>query len=99
MAHILNTSTGKSWSSEVNNPVPGALRNTGKPLPPAERDYTGGFASRLQAKDLKLALQAAEQLELPTPMGLLASRIYDTIAARDEVCCLVEFCADMSGTD
>lgn len=85
MAFILNTSTGKSWSSEVNNPVPGALKNTGKPAPPAERDYTGGFASRLQAKDLKLALQAAEQLQLPTPMGLLASRIYDTIAARDDV--------------
>ncbi|CAO1614019.1 unnamed protein product [Sympodiomycopsis kandeliae] len=85
MAHILNTSTGKSWSSEINNPVPGALSRTNNKLsPPADRDYNGGFASRLQAKDLKLALQAANQLELQTPMGLLASKIYDTIAGRDD---------------
>lgn len=83
MAYILNTSTGKSWSSEVNNPTPGALRGTGK-SPPAERDYEGGFAARLQAKDLRLALQAADQVELPVPMAMLASRVYDNIEKREE---------------
>lgn len=83
MAHVLNTSTGKSWSSECNNPAPGALKGT-KFSPPAERDWEGGFAVRLQAKDLKLALQAAEQVGLPVPMAMLASRVYDSLEKRGE---------------
>ncbi|CAO1636804.1 unnamed protein product [Parajaminaea phylloscopi] len=83
MAHVLNTSTGKSWSSECNNPAPGALRGS-KFSPPAERDWEGGFAARLQAKDLKLALQAAEQVGLPIPMAMLASRVYDALEKREE---------------
>lgn len=38
LADILNTSTGKCWSSEINNPFPGALSNGA----PADRGYTGG---------------------------------------------------------
>lgn len=83
MAHVLNTSTGRSWSSEINNPAPGALKGT-KSSPPAERGYDGGFATRLMAKDLRLALQAAGQVGLPTPLGVLASRIYDNLEKRDD---------------
>lgn len=83
IAHVLNTSTGRSWSSECNNPAPGALRGS-KFSPPAERDWEGGFAARLQAKDLRLALQAAEQVGLPIPMAMLASRVYDSLEKRDE---------------
>lgn len=84
IAHVLNTSTGRSWSSECNNPAPGALRGT-KFSPPADRDWQGGFAAKLQAKDLRLALQAADQVGLPTPMATLASRIYDNLESADEV--------------
>jgi 3-hydroxyisobutyrate dehydrogenase len=41
LADILNTSTGKCWASEVNNPYPGALRQAAS-RPPADRGYTGG---------------------------------------------------------
>lgn len=78
LAHIINTSTGKCWSSEVNNPCPGALHGTDK-SPPAERDYEGGFAAKLQAKDLGLALSAAQQKGVPTPLGMLAANIYKAL--------------------
>ena len=35
---------GRSWSSEVNNPSPGALKDKS---PPCERKYKDGFASKL----------------------------------------------------
>ncbi len=38
---------GRSWSSEVNNPSPGALKDKS---PPCERKYKGGFASKLMLK-------------------------------------------------
>jgi hypothetical protein len=40
LAGVLNTSTGRCWASEINNPCPGALENV-----PASRGYTGGFAA------------------------------------------------------
>ncbi|QRW03695.1 NAD binding domain of 6-phosphogluconate dehydrogenase [Ceratobasidium sp. AG-Ba] len=43
---VLNTSTGRCWSSEVNNPIPGAL--PGK-SPPCEKDYTASLGSRFSA--------------------------------------------------
>jgi 3-hydroxyisobutyrate dehydrogenase len=41
LASIINTSTGKCWSSEVYNPVPGIC-----PTAPASREYAGGFATQ-----------------------------------------------------
>lgn len=44
LANVLNTSTGKSWSSESNNPAPGATPET---KPPADRGYNGGYVQTL----------------------------------------------------
>lgn len=38
LAGVLNTSTGRCWSSEMYNPVPGVLPNV-----PASKGYNGGF--------------------------------------------------------
>lgn len=83
LAGIINTSTGKCWSSEVNNPCPGALEGT-KYSPPADRDYQGGFAARLMAKDLKLAMNTAKLQGVPTPLGQLTSSIYEALGGNDE---------------
>lgn len=47
---IINCSTGRSWASEVNNPVPGLSPGT-----PPSNDYKGGFSTALITKDLGLA--------------------------------------------
>lgn len=39
LASILNSSTGKCWSSEVNNPMAGSLEKT----TPADREYAPGL--------------------------------------------------------
>ena len=83
LAGIINTSTGKCWSSEVNNPAPGALKGTNH-SPPADRDYQGGFAARLMSKDLKLALTAAQAEGVPTPLGTLTSSIYEALGTNDD---------------
>lgn len=83
LAGIINTSTGKCWASEVNNPCPGALEGT-KYSPPADRDYEGGFAARLMAKDLKLAMNTAKLEGVPTPLGQLTSSIYEALGGNEE---------------
>ncbi|CEL55141.1 3-hydroxyisobutyrate dehydrogenase [Rhizoctonia solani AG-1 IB] len=73
LAGVINTSTGRCWSSEVNNPVPGAL--PGK-SPPCEREFHGGFASKLMQKDMLLAQHAAATAGTPLPLGNAAQSIY-----------------------
>ncbi|GAA5869915.1 hypothetical protein JCM16303_001840 [Sporobolomyces ruberrimus] len=81
LASILNTSTGKCWASEINNPAPGALPHAPTP---ADRGYTGGFLSKLMAKDLNLALSASKDSGVPLPVGSLTSTLYNKLSAHDE---------------
>ncbi|KAJ1915590.1 hypothetical protein IWQ60_008391, partial [Tieghemiomyces parasiticus] len=75
LASILNTSTGRCWASEVSNPCPGAV-----PDAPASRDYEGGFGVSLMAKDMGLAMTAANQSRAVTNLGALAHQIYSLVA-------------------
>lgn len=75
LAGIINTSSGRCWSSEVNNPYPGVLENG-----PASRGYTGGFGTALMLKDIGLATSAAKAIGQPVPMGALAQQLYQTFA-------------------
>ncbi len=72
LADIINHSTGRCWSSEVYNPVPGIV-----PTAPASRDYSGGFGTRLMQKDLSLAIAAAHTANSPTWMGTQALTLYE----------------------
>ncbi|GAA5849319.1 hypothetical protein JCM9279_006448 [Rhodotorula babjevae] len=81
LASVINTSTGKCWPSEVNNPAPGALPGVGTP---ADRNYSGGFLTRLMSKDLNLALTSAAHSSTPLPLGQLAAKLYERLSARDE---------------
>ncbi|KZO99379.1 hypothetical protein CALVIDRAFT_379269 [Calocera viscosa TUFC12733] len=82
LTKIINNSTGVSWPSRVNNPIPGALKGTS---PPCERDYEGGFASKLMLKDLNLAMHAAEDAGVPLPMGSKATDEYSTVVQDGEL--------------
>ncbi|KAF9518914.1 hypothetical protein BS47DRAFT_1337815 [Hydnum rufescens UP504] len=81
LASIINSSTGRSWPSEVNNPVPGALKDKS---PPCERGYAGGFASKLMLKDMLLASDAARPVAVPLPIGARAMEVYTQMIAADE---------------
>ena len=61
---IASQASGQSWSMTTYCPVPGV-----GPTTPADNDYEGGFAAALMLKDLKLAMEAAEQVGLELEMG------------------------------
>jgi 3-hydroxyisobutyrate dehydrogenase len=70
-ASIVNTSSGRCWSSDTYNPFPGVLENV-----PASRGYSGGFGADLMLKDLTLVTDAAKAAKHPVLMGALAQQIY-----------------------
>lgn len=71
LADIINTSSGRCWSSDTYNPYPGIIEAA-----PASRGYQGGFGVDLMLKDLGLAAEAAHQSRHPLPMGALAQQLY-----------------------
>ena len=75
LAGIINTSSGRCWSSDTYNPFPGVLENA-----TSSRGYTGGFGSDLMLKDLGLAAEAAKLAKQPIPLGSLAQQIYQTFS-------------------
>ena len=83
LAGIINTSSGRCWSSDTYNPFPGVLENV-----PASRGYTGGFGSDLMLKDLGLAAEAAKLAKQPIPLGSLAQQIYQTFSLQGNGCLL-----------
>lgn len=72
LAQVLNTSTGKSWPSEANNPVPGISPNA-----PAGKEYNGGFGVGLMRKDLELALEAEKEASVVAGENRLHGRLSD----------------------
>ncbi|ETN41644.1 3-hydroxyisobutyrate dehydrogenase [Cyphellophora europaea CBS 101466] len=72
LADLINSATGKSWPSEINNPVPGVLENS-----PSSRDYEGGFGVSLMKKDLRLAMTAAEEADAKLVLADKAKEVYE----------------------
>jgi 3-hydroxyisobutyrate dehydrogenase len=68
---IASKASGQSWSMTTYTPVPGVGPDT-----PADHDYEGGFAAALMLKDLKLAMEAAQQAGAYTPIGGEAEELY-----------------------
>ncbi|KAJ3318173.1 hypothetical protein HDU76_000908 [Blyttiomyces sp. JEL0837] len=75
-ASILNTSSGRCWSTDTYNPCPGVLPNV-----PAARDYEGGFGTALMAKDLGLAVAAANEAKATVTLGAVASQLYQQVSS------------------
>lgn len=75
LAGIINTSSGRCWSSEVYNPYPGVVETA-----PASRGYTGGFGADLMLKDLGLATEAAKVAKAPVTLGATAQQLYQTFS-------------------
>ncbi|KAM3069460.1 hypothetical protein ACMFMG_005565 [Clarireedia jacksonii] len=79
LGNLLNSSTGRCWPSEHNNPVKGVV-----PGAPVERDYNGGFGISLMRKDLGLALKAAEEAQAKLELGERAREVYETVEQRED---------------
>jgi 3-hydroxyisobutyrate dehydrogenase len=77
LAGIINTSSGRCWSSDTYNPYPGVMENV-----PAARGYTGGFGADLMLKDLGLAVDAAKLSGQPAVLGAVAQQLYQMFSAQ-----------------
>ncbi|KAI9930564.1 hypothetical protein ASPWEDRAFT_39461 [Aspergillus wentii DTO 134E9] len=74
LAEMVNTSTGRCWPMEVNNPVPGVVETA-----PASREYEGGFGISLMNKDLRLAIMAAQESGTPLALADKARGVYTAV--------------------
>ncbi|WP_409273092.1 3-hydroxyisobutyrate dehydrogenase [Pseudomonas sp. KCJK9111] len=79
LAGIINSSTGRCWSSDTYNPWPGVIETA-----PSSRGYTGGFGAELMLKDLGLATEAARQARQPVILGAVAQQLYQAMSLRGE---------------
>ncbi|MFO2466578.1 3-hydroxyisobutyrate dehydrogenase [Pseudomonas sp. 15FMM2] len=79
LAGIINSSTGRCWSSDTYNPWPGVIETA-----PSSRGYTGGFGADLMLKDLGLATEAARQVHQPVVLGAVAQQLYQSMSQRGE---------------
>jgi 3-hydroxyisobutyrate dehydrogenase-like beta-hydroxyacid dehydrogenase len=51
---------------------------------PSSREYTGGFGVTLMAKDMGLAVDAAEEIGAKLILGKAAREVYDKVGQEDE---------------
>jgi 3-hydroxyisobutyrate dehydrogenase len=68
---VSSQSSGQCWSLTSYCPVPGLV-----PSSPANRGYQAGFTAAMMAKDLRLAQDAAQSVDAPTPLGAQARQLY-----------------------
>ena len=73
MFDVVSTSSGYSWTMNAYCPAPGVGPNS-----PADNEYRPGFAAELMLKDLTLSQMAAVRVDADTPMGQLATSLYQS---------------------
>jgi len=73
MFDVVSTSSGYSWTMNAYCPAPGV-----GPQSPADNGYKPGFAAELMLKDLRLSQMAATSADADTPMGEMATKLYET---------------------
>jgi 3-hydroxyisobutyrate dehydrogenase len=74
---IASKASGQCWSMTSYCPVPGPV-----PSAPSNRNYTGGFATALMLKDLKLAVESAHRAGAAVPLGAQSEALYQLFEAQ-----------------
>ncbi len=69
---IMKNASGNSWPISVYPPLPGLKDGV-----PSNNKYRPGFSAGMMSKDLKLAIECAEEVKANTPLGSNANNIYD----------------------
>lgn len=68
---VISTSTGNSWVFEKACPFPGPV-----PTSASSNGFKPGFMAKLMLKDLRLSQAAAQMAASPTPLGAVATAIF-----------------------
>jgi len=68
---IVGTASGGSWALSNYCPVPELV-----PTTPANKDYNPGFTGAMMLKDLKLSQDAAQSLDVSSPLGAAATMLF-----------------------
>ena len=74
---IISSATGDCWALRNHLPIPGIVDTAA-----ANRDFAAGFAVEMMAKDLRLADDAAESVDLTTTLGKKAAAMYTNFEKR-----------------
>ena len=74
---IASKSSGQCWSMTSYCPVPGPVSTS-----PANRGYQAGFTAAMMLKDLRLAQDAAREVQAATPLGAAAAELYAKFTER-----------------
>ncbi len=69
---ISSHASGQCWSMTSYCPVPGLVATS-----PANYNYAPGFTAQMMLKDLYLSQQAAQMSHTSTPLGALATELYN----------------------
>ncbi len=69
---IMKNASGNSWPISVYPPLPGLKDGV-----PSNNKYRPGFSAGMMSKDLKLAIECAEEVNANIPLGSKANNIYD----------------------
>jgi 3-hydroxyisobutyrate dehydrogenase len=71
LSDIMRTSSGTNFALQQLNPYPGVMENA-----PSSRGYTGGFRTEFQLKDMRLAVQLANESHTIATLGEIACNMY-----------------------
>lgn len=78
LAQVINISSGRCWSSDTYNPVPGVM-----PGVPSSHDYKPGFTVKMITKDLNIAKKVAQRAGIPFEMGEKTLSLYEYLSSTD----------------
>lgn len=100
-AKLVSVSTGKSWASVDNCPIPGVYPESGLP---ADVNYEGGFITKLTKKDLVLATECADSYNRFLFLGDISKKWYLKACEREDVgsrdlAVLYEWLGDLEARD
>ena len=69
---IMKNASGNNWALSTYTPLPNLTDGV-----PSNNKYRPGFSVGMMSKDLKLAIECAEEVRANTPLGSKANDIYD----------------------
>ena len=75
---ICSVSTSSSWAMLNHLPVKGIVKNSA-----ANKNFKGGYAVKLMNKDLQISQAMAKKINLNTPLGKNAAKIYSSFSKKN----------------